>query len=95
MAYYKVQWSKKAEKMFNKLDSSVKSRINEYLKKVVSSENPRAFGKGLDENLVGFTSYRIGKYRVIVDIQDDKLIVYIVAVGKRETIYEDVDKSLK
>jgi len=95
MAYYKIEWKAKAEKSFDKLSSSIKLQINKYLKKVASLENPRAFGKALEKNLTGFWSYRVGKYRIIVDIQDDKLIVYIVAVGKRETIYEDVDKSLK
>jgi len=92
---YKITFSKRAEKQFDKLDKVIQSRITEYLKKVAVSENPRAFGKGLDGNLKGFTSYRIAdKYRVVAKIKDKELIIYIISVGKRETIYDDTDIRL-
>ena len=91
---YQIKFSEKAKKDFKKLDNVIQLRITKYLKKV--SETPKAFGKALEDELVGFWSYRVAdKYRIVVEIQDDKLIIYIVAVGKRETIYDETKKRLK
>ena len=73
---YKIKWSKRAEKQFDRLDNVIRIRITEYLEKIVVAENPRAYGKGLDGNLKGFTSFRVGKYRVVTRIKDNELIVY-------------------
>jgi len=86
---YEIKWSKTAGKQFDRLDNVIRIRITEYLEKV--AKNPRAYGKGLDGNLKGFTSFRVGKYRVVAKIKDNELIIYIVSVGKRETIYDDID----
>lgn len=43
-------------------------------------------GKPLSEELSGYRSYRLGKYRLIYRIKDDRLI--LEAVGPRSTIYE-------
>ena len=91
MAYYKIKWKAKAKNKFDKLDKVIQLRITEYLKKIVVSENPRAYGKRLDGNLKGFTSFRMGKYRIITEIKDNELIIYIVSVGKREIVYDDID----
>jgi mRNA interferase RelE/StbE len=31
--------------------------------------------------------YRVGDYRIIADIQDDVLVVYVVKVGNRREVY--------
>jgi len=93
---YQIKFKEKARKEFNKLDKVIQLRIINYLNKVAESGTPTAFGKGLEEDLVGLWSYRVAdKYRVVVEIQDDKLIICIVAVGKRETIYDETKKRLK
>lgn len=48
-------------------------------------ENPQA-GKPLSEELAGYRSCRIGKYRLIYRIKEDRLI--LEAVGPRSSIYE-------
>ena len=32
--------------------------------------------------------YRVGDYRLIADIQDDKVIIMIVEIGHRSTVYD-------
>jgi len=91
---YQIKFKDKAKKIFNNLDNSIKLRITKYLEKVANSENPKTFGKGLEDNLVNLWSYRVGKYRIVAEIKDKELIIYIVSVGKRETIYDKTDKRL-
>ena len=43
-------------------------------------------GKALSEELTGFRSYRIGKYRLIYRIEKERLV--LEALGPREYIYE-------
>ena len=53
------------------------------------SADPRIHGKGLTSNLSGKWRYRIGDYRVICDIEDDKLIVLALRVAHRREVYKD------
>ena len=50
------------------------------------TENPRPRGV---EKLAGLGRYRVrqGAYRIIYSIEDDDLIVYVVKVGHRSSIY--------
>jgi len=89
---YKIEFKKKTKKIFDKLDISVKLRIIEYLEKVASSEKPRAYGKKLSGNLKGYTSFRVAnKYRIVAEIKDSELVIYVVAVAKREIVYDDIE----
>ncbi|MBY5034534.1 type II toxin-antitoxin system RelE/ParE family toxin [Streptococcus gallolyticus] len=72
-------------KQFKKLDPFVKRRIKVYLEGI--TESPRAKGKGLVANRSGQWRYRIGDYRVIVNIQDEELIILGLEVGHRRDIY--------
>lgn len=55
---------------------------------MIATGDPRIRGKALTGRLAGMWRYRIGDYRVICDIQDAKLVVLIVEVGKRDHIYD-------
>ena len=85
---YLIEWETEASTNFDLLDNSVKININKYLKKLVSIENPKVFGKQLTGDLTGYWSYRVGNYRIIVDIQDDKLIILIIAIDHRRKVYK-------
>ena len=91
---YQIKWDEKAKKDFKSLDNSVKIKIDDYLRKITSVENPKAYGKQLTGNLAGYWSYRADKYRIIADIQDDKLVVLIVGIGHRSVIYGELNKRL-
>ena len=82
---YKIVPTPKFAKNFKKLDPFVRKQIKSYLNRV--TENPRAKGKALVANRTGQWRYRIGAYRVIVNIQDDELIILALEVGHRRDIY--------
>jgi len=56
-------------------------------KNLVGCINPRQFGRGLAGNMAGAWRYRIGDFRVIADIQDENVLILVLAVGKRRDIY--------
>lgn len=82
---YKIVPTPKFAKNFKKLDPFVRKQIKAYLNHV--TENPRAKGKALVANRTGQWRYRIGAYRVIVNIQDNELIILALEVGHRRDIY--------
>lgn len=68
---YKLEFSKRFDRQFSKLDKSTQRYIfNWLIKHLDNVENPRYSGKSLTGNKQGLWRYRIGNYRVIVDISD-------------------------
>ncbi len=86
---YKVVFTEKAKKQLKKLDKHISALIIGWIEKnIENSTNPRLYGKGLVGNKAGQWRYRIGDYRIICEIQDDKIIVLILEIGHRKEIYD-------
>ena len=89
MKTFKLEYSKEAKKFLGKCDKYTSKMIYAWLDKNLDGcENPRAHGKGLTANKSGLWRYRIGDYRLIADIQDDKVIILILEIGHHSKIYE-------
>ena len=85
---YEVRFEKKARKALNKLDASQARFIMAWIKKNLhQTSHPRAKGKGLTGDRSGAWRYRIGDYRLIADIQDEKVVILVLAVGHRKDMY--------
>ena len=82
---YKIVPTPKFAKSFKKLDHFVRKQIKSYLNRV--TDNQRAKGKALVANRTGQWRYRIGAYRVIVNIKDNELVILALEVGHRRDIY--------
>ena len=86
---YEVELSERFKKEFRKLDKYTQKIIRAWINKnLVDTENPRLHGKGLTANRSGQWRYRIGDYRLICNINDNKLIILALAVGHRRDIYD-------
>lgn len=86
---YKLEFSKRFDRQFSKLDKSTQRYIfNWLIKHLDNVENPRYSGKSLTGNKQGLWRYRIGNYRVIVDISDKNCVIIAVEVGHRKFIYK-------
>lgn len=81
---FEVEYSAEAVTQLKNLDKIIAKRI---IKKIESSaNNPRLFFK----RLAGRPEYklRVGDYRAIADIDDQKHIILIRSLGHRWDIYE-------
>ena len=89
MKRYALVYSKEALKDLKKLDNSVSRVIYAWLKKNIDGcSDPRIHGKGLTANRSGQWRYRVGNYRIICKIEDDKVIVLVLTIGHRSTVYD-------
>ena len=84
----KVVYKEKAHKQLLKLDKAVSKRILDYMEEVSALADPRARGKSLVGNLVGFWRYRVGDYRVLCRIKDKELVVSVIEIGHRSNVYD-------
>jgi len=57
---------------------------------------PLQFGASLSANLSGFRKLRIGDYRVVYQVVEAKIIVFVLAVGPRrdKEIYKTATKRI-
>ncbi len=81
---YKILLTKRALKDLGKIDSDSKIRIGEKLK--ILFNDPVDSSKKLSSAIIGTYRFRVGDYRIIFDIEDDKVIV--LRVGHRKDIYK-------
>jgi mRNA interferase RelE/StbE len=85
-AKWKIEFDPRARIDFTKLDKSIQQRIVKFLHRIQT--NPRQHGAALQgETLGNYWKYRVGDYRLIADIRDQKLIVLIVSIGHRSAVY--------
>ena len=86
---YKVVFTDRAKKQIKKLDRSVAALIIGWIEKNLENcENPRIYGKNLIANKSGQWRYRIGDYRIICEIQDEKITILVLEIGHRKSIYQ-------
>jgi mRNA interferase RelE/StbE len=85
---YSVETTARFDKEFRKLDRYTQRMIRAWIEKnLVNCDDPRVQGKGLSANRIGQWRYRIGDYRLICLIEDDRLIIIALTIGHRSEIY--------
>ncbi len=82
---YNLILSHKFDREFSQLEKTLQSRVVEGLREL--NENPHA-GKQLKGKLKDLLSWRVGKYRILYQIQEEKLLVFAVSVRHRKHVYD-------
>ena len=86
---YHVEYLKSVLKTLEKMDKYTKRILYEWIdKNLEGCQDPRVHGKPLSANRTGQWRYRVGDYRIIANIQDNKLVILVIAVGHRREIYK-------
>lgn len=89
MSRWRLETTAEFDRAARWLDQESLRRIKRYLDDVLDLEDPRDRGRGLTGDRVGYWRYRIGDYRVIVEIRDDALVLVAIGLGHRSEIYRD------
>lgn len=85
---YTVEYTKQAVKDLKKLDRPTAALILGWIgKNLVDCDDPRRHGKGLTANRSGQWRYRVGDYRILAEIQDDKIVILVLSIGHRREVY--------
>lgn len=87
MSRWGLETSSQFDKAARRLDPQVLRRVKAFLDEVCELDDPRSRGKGLTGDLSGYWRYRMGDYRVLVEVRDDDLIIIAITLGHRSGIY--------
>jgi mRNA interferase RelE/StbE len=85
---WKIEFDLIARRELEKLDKTVSDRILRFLhERIETLEDPRKLGECLQGTLREFWKYRVGDYRLICSLKNDRMVVVVVRVGHRRHIY--------
>lgn len=86
---YHVEFTSEALKQLKKLNPYTAAFILGWIRKNLEGcADPRQHGKGLTANRSGQWRYRVGDYRLIAEIEDDRVVILILSVGHRRDVYK-------
>jgi len=86
---WRIEVTETAKKQLAKLDRQIQADIVRYLReRIAGDEDPRRYGAPLRRELAGRWKYRVDDYRLICEIQDRKILVLVLMVGHRSTVYD-------
>jgi mRNA interferase RelE/StbE len=85
-----IELDRAAERELDKLDPQIARRILTFLyERLAQLDDPRSIGDALTGTKLGnFWKYRVGDYRLISSIEDNRLVILIVKVGNRREVYQ-------
>ena len=86
---WRIELAGRVAKEIDKLDGPVRRRLLRFLTdRLATLEDPRGLGEALKGPKYGeLWKYRVGDYRLICKIEDDRLVVLVLRVGHRREIY--------
>ncbi|WP_456152823.1 type II toxin-antitoxin system RelE family toxin [Mogibacterium sp.] len=86
---YQLVTTDKFDKAFKKLDRQTQKIIKAWIdKNLMQCIDPRIHGKGLTSNRIGQWRYRVGDYRILAEIQEERLVLVLIDIGHRSRIYK-------
>ena len=91
-----VEVSEFAERQLRKLDRPVQKRLLDWLDdRIEGCKTPRHFGEPLRGDLTGLWRYRVGDFRIICEIRDERLIVHALTIGIVAKSTPDGNESIR
>jgi mRNA interferase RelE/StbE len=89
-----VSWdyriSEAAKEHLRDLGPSAAAEIRKFLDgRICGSDDPTKFGKPVRGDKKGFWRYRVRDWRILARLEKRVLVVIVVAVGHRSTVYEE------
>ncbi len=86
---WKIEFEPIARRELEKLDKPVSRRILKFLhERLAKLDDPRTLGSKLQGALSEFWRYRIGDYRLICSLENDRLVVVVLRIGHRREVYK-------
>lgn len=81
---YQVIWSEKSRKSLEAIDKNISERIISKVEDI--KKDPFVFVKRLQG--VALYSLRVGDYRVILDIENKKMVIFVIKIRHRSKVYD-------
>lgn len=84
-----VEYTPRALKQLKKMDRFNAKLVVDWIgKNLEGTDDPYRHGKGLTANRSGEWRYRVGDYRILCTLHDNKLVIEVFSVGHRRDVYD-------
>jgi mRNA interferase RelE/StbE len=87
-ARYRIELTRDALRALAKLDRSVRRRIQAAIDELAG--DPRPAGMIALRGAPGAVRIRVGDYRIIYALHDDRLLIVVIDIGHRRDVYRNV-----
>lgn len=85
---WRIEFLPEAAKELKKLDRTAAARIIKTLEeRIAPMDDPRTLGSALTGDHAGLWRWRIGDYRVIARIEDQRITLLVIRVAHRRGVY--------
>jgi mRNA interferase RelE/StbE len=86
---WQIEFDPDALKDLRKIDKPIQVRLIGFLRsRVAALDDPRSIGEALSGQRLGsYWKYRVGDWRIICDIQDQRIVVRVLRIGNPREIY--------
>ena len=86
---WQIEFDPGALKDLRKIDKPIQVRLLGFLRSRLSTlDDPRSIGEALSGQRMGsYWKYRVGDWRIICDIQDQRIVVRVLRIGNRREIF--------
>lgn len=85
---WSVEFNDASAKAFRKLDGKTQRVIKAKLQELQALQDPGVLAKPLMHDLKGRWRLRVGSYRVIFSLEKQRLVILVVDIGRRDSIYD-------
>lgn len=84
-----IEYAQSSRKPMERLDPMVRRRIRAFLsERIALTDDPRLLGDALQgARFARLWRYRVGDYRILVDIRDEVVTVIVIGIGHQGDVY--------
>ena len=86
---YTVRFASTATRDFRRLPVQIQDRVRFAIRRLAVNPRPPGVRKLSGNNNEGDYRIRVGQYRVLYDLHDAEILVYIVRIGHRREVYRN------
>lgn len=87
MATYTIQFVKSARKEFERLPAKIREKTAEALNLLAQNPYSELLKIKKMKGAVDLYRIRLGEYRVVYELRNDRLVVIVIKVGHRREVY--------
>ncbi len=87
MNIYNIEFDRKVKKDLKNIPPVIIKKIKEEIAKLADDPYPLGHKK-LKGNLKDFVRIRFGDYRIIYQVENEKLVILVIRIGHRQNVYK-------
>ena len=90
---WKIEYKQSVVKSVKKLSPEIQKRLRTFIEeRIASLDDPRSQGKALTGKQ-DIWRYRAGDYRILTQIKDNQIVILVIDIGHRSSIYKKLSSQ--